>query len=129
MGAVITLVLNRDAQIRVVHNQTGQRRITSYLVKMVEAKDACDIRAKFGTFFAGGKDGRPAALSGVSISNWTTPGTKVRIGVMKVQAERYRKSNPGARVQVVGYESRPLIRISPPADASDRRVKVSKSLK
>ena len=43
--------------------------------------------------------------------------------MLKVLAARYRASNPGSRVQVVGYESRPLIHITPPTDASDRRVK------
>ena len=48
----------------------------------------------------------------------------MRIAILKVLAERYRKSNPGSRVQVVGYEARPLLRITPPQDASDRRGKV-----
>ena len=39
-------------------------------------------------------------------------------------AERYRSSNPGSRVQVVGYDARPLIRITPPPESADRRVKV-----
>ena len=124
VGSVILILLDREAPIRVVHNQTGQRKVSSYLVKMVDVKDACEVRSKFGSFFAGGKDGRPAALSGVSVSNWTTPGTKVRIAILKVLAARYRSANSGSRVQVVGYESRPLIRITPPPESSDRRVKV-----
>ena len=124
VAGVLTILLDRDAPIRVVHNQTGQRRITSYLVKMVDMKDACEARSKFGSFFSSGQDRRPPALSGISISNWTTPGTKVRIAILKVQASRYRASNPGSRVQVVGYEARPLIRITPAPEASDKRLKV-----
>ena len=67
---------------------------------MKSIQDAKDVRAKFGQYFAGGKDTRPAALQRISISNWTTPGTKVRIAVLKVLAARYRTSNPGSRVQV-----------------------------
>ena len=124
VGGVISLLLNRDAPSYVVHKQTGQRRVTSYLVKMVEVKDACDINAKCESFFAGSKDSRPAALSGILISNWTTPGTKVCIAIMKVQAERYGASNPGSQVQEVGYEAIPLIHIIPPPDSSYCRVKV-----
>ena len=49
---------------------------------------------------------------------------QVRIAVLKVLGARYRASNPGARVQVIGYQSRPTLRLTPPTDASDRRVKV-----
>ena len=124
VGSVISILLGRDAPIRVVHNQTGQRRVCSYLVKMVDVKDASEVRSKFGSFFAGGQDKRPASLSGVSISNWTTPATKVRIAIMKVQAKHYRESNPGSRVQVIGFDSRPTIKITPAPEASDRRVRV-----
>ena len=96
----MSILLNRDCPIEVVHNQTGQKKFTTYLVKMKSAQDARDVRSTFGRFFAGGKDGRPAALKSISISNWTTPATKVRIAVLKVLATRYRTSNPGARVQV-----------------------------
>ena len=121
---VLSLIINREASIIVVHNQTGVRKSTTYLVQMESAKDACEIRSKFGSFFAGGKDKRPSSLKDVSIGNWVTPGTKVRIAILKVLAERYRGSNPGSRVQVVGYQSRPLLKITPPQGAKDRRMKV-----
>ena len=88
VGGIVKIVLNREAPIQVVHNQTGSRRTTTYLVKMVHVQDAKEIRSKFGSFFAGGKDSRPASLKGISIGNWTTPATKVRIAVLKVLAER-----------------------------------------
>ena len=100
VGGVISILMNKDCPIQVVHNQTGTRKTTTYLVKMRAVQDAKDIRSTFGRFFSGGKDSRPAALQSISISNWTTPGTKVRIAVLKVLAARYRASNPGSRVQV-----------------------------
>ena len=100
VSGVISILLNRECPIDVVHNQTGQKRVTTYLVKMVNPHDAKAVRSAFGRFFAGGKDGRPAALRDISVSNWTTPATKVRIAILKVLASRYRSSNPGARVQV-----------------------------
>ena len=120
---MIGLLLNREPPILVVHNQTGVRKVTTYLVQMANVKDACEIRSKFGSFFAGGKDRRPTALKDVSIGNWVTPATKVRIAILKVLAERYRASNPGGRVQVIGYQSRPSIRIMPPSGSKDRRIK------
>ena len=103
MSGVVSILLNRDCEIHVVHNQTGQRKETTYLVRMRSIQDAKDVRAKFGAYFAGGTDTRPAALKGISISNWTTPGTKVRIAILKVLASRYRASNPGSRVQVIHH--------------------------
>ena len=122
VSVIVSILLpGRDLPIEVVHNQTGVRRVTTYLVQMSNLRDASDIRKKFGSFFAGGKDSRPSALKEISIGNWVTPGTKVRIAILKVMAERYRASNPGSRVQVVGYQSRPMIRLTPPTSASDRR--------
>ena len=100
VDGAVSIILDRECPIRVVHNQTGTRRTTSYLVKMCNIQDARDVRSKFGSFFSGGRDKRPASLKSVSISNWTTPGTKVRIAILKVLASRYRGSNPGSRVQV-----------------------------
>ena len=127
VAIAVTLLLNRDITseaIKVVHNQTGTRKSTTNLVQMFDLSLACEIRAKFGACFAGGKDARPIGLRTVSVGNWVTPATKVRIAILKVMAENYRSKNPGSRVQVVGYESRPLIRISPPSDSNDRRTKV-----
>ena len=39
-------------------------------------------------------------------------------------AQRYRDSNPGSLVQVISYDPRPLIKITPAQGADDRRVKV-----
>ena len=40
---------------------------------------------------------------------------------MKLLAERYKSSNPGAKTQVLNYESRPTMKFTPPSSASDRR--------
>ena len=120
---VIQILLGRESVIKVVHNQTGTKRATVYQVQMEDSRDACAIRRKFGSFFSGGKDSRPPSLKDISIGNWVTPATKVRIAILKVLASRYRASNPGSRTQVVGYEARPLLRITPPTTSSDRRTK------
>ena len=48
---------------------------------------------------------------------------QIRIDVLKLLGKKYRDSNQGSRVQVIGYDPRPMIKITPPASASDRRVK------
>jgi hypothetical protein len=42
---------------------------------------------------------------------------------MKILGKKYKDSNPGSRVQVIGYEPRPVLRLVPPAEASDKRPK------
>ena len=43
---------------------------------------------------------------------------------MKLIAKRYKDSNPGSRVQVIGYAPRPLFKYTPASNASDRRPRV-----
>ena len=81
------------------------------------------IRKKFGTFFLGSKDGRPDDLRHINIKNRVTAETKTRIEVLKLLASRYRASNPEGRAQVISFDPRPLIKLTPPPDASDRRIK------
>ena len=81
------------------------------------------IRLKFGTFFLGAKDSRPEGLLHINIKNRVTPETKTRIELLKLMAKRYRVSNPDGKAQVISHEPRPLIKITPPPSASDRRVK------
>ena len=97
---------------------------TRYHVQMASLEDSKEIRLKFGSFFiGGGGEKRPDLLKKISINNLVTPATSVRVAIMKVLGQRYLDSNPGARVQVIKYESRPMLKLSPPASASDRRVK------
>ena len=42
---------------------------------------------------------------------------------MKLLGKRYSDSNPGSKVQIIGYQPRPMLRLIPPADASDKRAK------
>ena len=64
VSGIVAILINRDAQIRYIQNHTGVKKQTTYLVRMSDVKDAQEIRSKFGSFFAGGKDARPAALRG-----------------------------------------------------------------
>ena len=93
-------------------------------VRMREVADSKAIRDKFGGYFVGNQDKRPEAMKPYSVRNRVTPETKIRIHILQVLAKRYRAANQGAKVQVVGYDPRPRMKIIPPAGASDSRVKV-----
>jgi hypothetical protein len=125
--AVITSIMGEqfDGEVVVVQNATPRSKDAevSYNVKMSSVPAARSIRRKFGSFFKGGEDNRPPGLKSISVANRVTPETKIRISILKLMASRYRDSNPGSRAQVIGYESRPLIKIIPPQGASDRRVR------
>ena len=64
----------------------------------------------------------PPGLTGLSIRIRLTHATRVRIAIMQVLAANYKTSNPGSKVQVVNYEPRPMMRLTPPTGASDLRV-------
>ena len=95
----------------------------TYTVRMQELSDAKAIRRKSGSFFLGGVDKRPPAMAGISIKNFVTPDTNTRISLMKIIAQKYRAANKGAKVKVIGYEARPVIKIIPATSAEDRRIK------
>ena len=122
----IVLLMGRQMPIVVVQNITKRLpgAIVTYNVRMVELADSKAIRDKSGKFFVGGVDRRPPALKKIAFQNRVTADTRTRISVMKLMAKRYRDSNPGSKVQVIGYDPRPLIKITPAAGSSDRRVKV-----
>ena len=122
--AMIRTLLDKDLKVVVVHNASGRRESTvRYSVKMECAAHSQEIRTKFGSFFIGGQDRRPEALRGVSVSNKVTPGTQIRIMVLKLLAKRYLAVNKDAKARVISYESRPMLKITPPESASDQRVK------
>ena len=106
-----------------VRNATGRRKDapTRLQVKLTSAEAAREIRSKFGFFFSGGVDVRPPYFKDVSIRNWITPETKVRLAILQILAKRYRSSYEGSKAQAVGFRSRPVLRITPPSTASDRR--------
>ena len=124
--AVLLILMGKEMSIIFVKNSTsrGKDAEVTYTVKMSSVEESRLIRKKFGSFFLGGVDKRPDALKPFNINNMTTPETKTRISILKLLASRYRASNPGGRAQVIRYDPRPLIKITPPASSSDRRVQV-----
>ena len=122
---VLKTLMNKDYRLRVVRNSTGMAPSapTTYTVEFYNVEDPAEIRSKFGTFFAGGADRRPPALSRISIQNSVTKATRIRISILKLLAKRYQSSNPDGKAQVIGYNPRPLLRITPPDSAKDRRIR------
>ena len=121
---IITLLLKKDLPIVYVQNNTGRHKdaVTKYFVQMRSSQDSAEIRDTFGAFFVGGEH-RPAELKHVSIRNRVTPATLGRVAILRVFGERYLASNPGAKVQTIGYKPRPLLKLTPPASASsDSRI-------
>ena len=107
-----------------VQNMTGrgaEARVL-YKVKITTAEASRSIRDKFASFFSGGKDARPENLSAISIRNCVTQATLGRVAILQLLGKRYRDSNAGARFQVIAYEPRPLLKLIPAPNASDRRV-------
>jgi hypothetical protein len=123
---VVRELMGREMEIIVVQNVTSRQpgAEVTYNVRMASVEDAKSIRRKFGAYFQRNQDSRPASMKFISIKNRVTSDTKIRISVMKLMAKRYKDMNPEAKVQVVGYEARPLIKIVTPAGSSDRRTKV-----
>ena len=107
-----------------VKNATNRHvgAVVTYNVQMPTVAASRSIRVKFGSFFLGGKKTKPKELASISIKNLLTPETKTRISLLKLIAQKYRDTNPQAKVQVIGYQPRPLIKITPGPNVSDRRV-------
>ena len=124
-GVLVTL-MGKEYPILFVQNATSRipNSEVKYNVKMRDAADSDLIRKKFGSFFLGSKDGKPPALKPINIKNRTTAETKTRVDILKLLAKKYRDANPDGKAQVISYEPRPMIKITPPASATDRRVKV-----
>ena len=127
VNEALKALMNKEYPIVVVQNITskGKDAICRYQVLMTSVSDSKEIRDSFGAFFVGakGKDARPPALKSISISNRITPATQVRLSLLRLQARRYEASNPGGQAFVKGYDPRPIIRIVPPADSSDPRIR------
>jgi hypothetical protein len=121
---LINTLLGKELPVVVVQNVTGRGSDspTRYHVRMEFAAHSQEIRSKFGSFFVGRVDRRPPELKDISISNRVTPGTQVRVSILRLMATRYETSNPGAKGKVIGYESRPILRITPPPEATEKRV-------
>ena len=109
---------------RYVYNSSGRGKnsLVLYKVRCDSVEISRSIRDKFASFFARGENTKPAELSSVSIRNCVTTATLGRIAIMQLLGKRYVASNDGARSQVIGFEPRPLLKLTPPPDSQDKRV-------
>ena len=67
---------------------------------------------------------RPELLKGISIRNCLTTATLARIAILQLYGKRYEESNPGSSYKVIGYEPRPVLKIFPASDATDKRIQL-----
>ena len=51
-----------------------------------------------------------------------TTATLARIAILQLYGKRYEESNPGSSYKVIGYEPRPVLKIFPASDATDKRI-------
>ena len=125
VSAILKSLMGKEVPVIFVQNGTSRRKDAPprYHVHLTSVPESKAIRDFFSTFFPGGKDERPEAFKGISIRNHVTQETRIRIAVMQLIAARYRDSNPEGKAAVLGFESRPFLKITPPADSSDSRVK------
>ena len=125
VGAILKSLMGKEVPIIFVQNGTSRRKDAPprYHVHLTSVAESKAIRDHFATFFPGGKNELPEAFKGISIRNHVTQETRIRIAVMQLIAQRYRDSNPAGKAAVIHFESRPFLKITPPADSSDARVK------
>ena len=124
--AVVREVIKRECSIVFIQNITsraGANPETRYSVRLRSIEESKLIRDTFGSHFIGGKK-PPPELKPYSIRNSVTLETRVRIQILHLFAQRYRDSNPGSKTQVIGFETRPLLKLFPAEGAEDRRVQV-----
>ena len=124
MAPYLRDLMGRDIPIDFISNATGPRpdAPVRYNVKLHSATLSKEVRTKFGAFYGNGRDERPDRFKPISIRNLVTQCTRVRIAVLQVIGKRYRDSNQGSMVKIISYDPRPLLRITPPKDASSRKV-------
>ena len=122
--AVVQLFMGKTINIAFVKNATPRFKDAevTYNVQLRDVAEAGAVRDKFGSYFVGGEH-RPANLKKFSVRNRITPETKVRIAVLQVLGRRYKTANPNSKVQVIGYDPRPVIKITPASDATDTRAR------
>ena len=125
VSGVVSIVLGREVRIVFVKNITakGKDAVTRYQVQLESVAVSKELRDKFSGFFPNGKDIRPESIKKISIRNRLTHESRVRLTIMRVLGERYLSSNKGAKIKVIGFESRPLLKLTPPEDASDPRTR------
>ena len=94
-----------------------------YNVKLPSPALSKEVRTKFGTFYVNGRDERPPEFKPYTVRNLLTQETRIRLAILQVIGRRYKDSNQGCQVKVIGYDPRPILRIIPPQDAQSRRVR------
>ena len=122
---VISIVLGRDCPVKYIKNSTGKGKDakTLYKVAMSSPVLSAEIRDTFGSYFLKGSGKvRPESLKGISIRNCVTTATLARIAILQLYGKRYEESNPGSSYKVIGYEPRPVLKIFPASDSTDRRI-------
>ena len=124
---VLKLVFpDRDFKIVFVKNASGPNKDkpARYQVRMESVAISKEIRDRYGSFFYGNSDKRPEALKKekVSIRARLTHESRVRLMIMRVLGEHYLESNPGSKMQLLNYTSRPILKLTPPEGAKDRRI-------
>jgi hypothetical protein len=125
LQVVFQEVIGRSCPVIFIQNNTSRVRgaETLYQVRLEKIEDSRSIRSRFGFYFQGGKDSRPDSLRSISIRNWVTHDTRVRLAIMKVLGQRYIDTNQGYRMRLVSYESRPSLHLTPPETSKEKRVK------
>jgi hypothetical protein len=124
LDALFRRIVDRSCPIIFIQNNTGRNRDeTLYQVRLEKVEDSRAIRSKFGFFFMKGEDKRPEEIKDISIRNWVTHGTRVRLAIMKVLGQRYRTSNQGSKMKLISYEPRPMLHLIPAPDSREKRVK------
>jgi hypothetical protein len=109
--------------INLVTNATRGRTTgrTVYNVQLTSVESARRVRELFSGFFRRQNPVRlPAFLVNVSFRNKITFETRVRIAILRQLGENYKSSNEGSSFIVRGYDSRPLLILTPPQGSSER---------
>ena len=121
VGALLSKLMERQIPILFVKNSTSRRTgaETRYHVQLQSVAESKEIRDKFALFFTGGKKEKPDEYKDIAVRNRLTQETRIRLAIMQLIAHRYRGSNPEGHAKVLGFESRPILKISPPSSDPD----------
>jgi hypothetical protein len=125
VASVLSKIGFSGDEILFVQNVTGKGKDPKmhYKVRVKTSDVSRQIRDKFSAFFKDGVDSRPPELAEISIRNCVTPGTLARIAILQLLGKRYTTSNSkDSKFQVLGFEPRPLLKLTPPPGVADRRV-------
>jgi hypothetical protein len=113
-----------EFEVVLVTNATRGRTTgrTVYNVQLSSVEVARRIRELFSGFFRRHNPVRmPQFLNGVSFRNKITFETRIRIAILRQLGQNYKDRNEGASFLVRGYDSRPLLVITPPSGTDNAR--------